>query len=197
MKPKIKQKDGRHFAIFEIDKNTAIKYSNKLETTKFDIICIDERNKSYEQLKLYWSILTEFVIFLFDDKLPKQEMEKIKEALYTEYQEAKGINISLSRSSVTDARLFINWIIKEFADKYNFVPKSIELQDEFNTSYAYATLVSNECIICGKQAVPIKKGRGYASLCEEHKELKAKELQNDYHVAIIPMAENTIEMLKG
>lgn len=193
----IKSKNGRHFAVFEIDRQTAIDYTNKLNTHKFEIDVVDNRSKSYDQVKLFWSMLNEFVEFLFGEHISKDEKDKLKLALYSEYQTEKNVKISLSKSSVTSCRLFVNWVIKKFADEYNFIPTNIQLQDEFADSYAYACLVSNKCAICGYNGVPIKFGKGYVSLCEQHKELKKKELYEQYHLPAIPMSESTIEFLKG
>lgn len=194
---KIKTKNGRHFAIFEIDRQTAIDYTNKMETHKFEIDVIDNRSKSHDQVKLFWAMLDEFTQIECERKLTKDEKDKIKLALYSEYQAEKNVKIELSKSSVTSCRFFVNWVIKKFADEYNFIPTNIQLQDEFADSYAYACLVSNKCAVCGNNGLPIKFGKGYVSLCEQHKELKKKELYEQYHLPAIPMSESTIEFLKG
>lgn len=141
-------------------------------------------------------LLNEFVEFLFGYEIPKEEKENIKLALYSEYQTEKNVKISLSRTSVTSCRLFINWIIEKFANDYQFVPTNIQLQDEFSSSYSYACIVSNQCSICGEKATPVKFKGGYASLCDKHKEVSKKELMNEYHLPIIAVSENTVELLR-
>lgn len=192
---KVKSKNGRHFAVFEIDRQTAIDYSNKLDTHKFEINVSDPRNKSYDQIKLFWSMLNEFVEFLFGEDIPKEEKNNLKMALYTEYQAEKNVIIELSNSSVTSCRLFLNWVIKKFADEYQFVPQSVQLQDEFASSYAYACIMAQKCAICGDRATPVAFKGKYASLCTKHKEVSKKELMSEYHLPLIKVSESTLELL--
>lgn len=199
MKPKIKEKNGRYFVVFEIEKNTAIDYSNKLETHKYGIICVDEREKSYPQVKYFWALLDEFAQHLFpDEKLSKKQKEELKEALYIEYNQEKGLNLSLSQMTVYDARLFLEYISKMFADKYNFVPKETKYKDAFTENYVYACIVSGKCAVCGQDAKEYKKmNKCFISLCNEHKDLKRKEIVEQNHLIPIKISENTIEILKG
>ncbi len=195
--PKIKSQNGKDYVIFSVSRDLALEIINKKETHNFSFDIEDRRAKSYEQIKLFWGFLNEFVDEFFNGKkISKEEKEKIKLALYDEYAEEKGIKIKLSKTNVTNARLFIDWCINKFAQDYGFISKNLELQNEFNDSYVYSSLIAKKCAVCQENG-HIKEYKGkYISLCDKHKEIEYKDLLEAYYLKPIKISEEMKEFLE-
>lgn len=195
--PKIRKQESETVVYFKVSQVEALEILNKLDTHTFSFNIDDKRKATNEQIKFFWGLLDEFIEFFFKGReLGKKERDEIKKALYDEYKVEQNVNIRLSRSNVTDVRLFLEWIIIKFAEDYNFISRSLELQNEFNYSYVYSTIIANKCAICGSVGSIERKGKKVICLCSEHKELTRKEL-NEYHLEPIKIKEEVLEYLGG
>jgi hypothetical protein len=170
---------------------------------------LDNRDKSYDQIRIAWALMTEIGAHVCQHKDAVYEDQKMffnayMDNLYGEMHETlKG----LSKASMTVAREFVDYLIS-FCIRQD-IPTSIPLYDKCNDieTYVYMCLMHKKCAVCNKQPVDLHHfdqigmgnsrvdkyqiGMCVISLCREHHgmcDTKGRTwLTDDLHLVPIPL----------
>lgn len=142
--------------IIEANYDNLIEYQLKFgKTHNIWLVAIDKRNKSYEQIRFMYYIIKQFCFEINGTKEPT-EVESIKYALYEDYCKAVGRDFYRTQtSSITDMRLFINWLLKFLATEYSFSIALDHVHDDFIQQWTYAMVMARKCVVCGANGADI------------------------------------------
>lgn len=113
------------------------------------IVLQDKRDKTYSQIKFMYVLLEEFAKEFYGEA-DKEIIEELKYSLYQDFCEKNNIEVYRTKTaSVTDMKLFLDWLIKLMAQEYG-ITIALDLVDEgFKTSWIYALTCAKKCCVCG------------------------------------------------
>ncbi|MDL2211862.1 hypothetical protein LJB88_03185 [Erysipelotrichaceae bacterium OttesenSCG-928-M19] len=178
--------------IYKWEEANLSKISSYLDTHNVFIVMQDKRDKTYSQIKFMYVLLNELAKEFYGDA-SKETVEELKNALYSDFCKANSLDFYRTKTaSVTEMKLFIDWLIKLMAQQYGITLALDLVEEDFKSSWIYAMTCSRKCVICGKPHADIhhtkRIGAGRDRTTVDHTKYKVISLCREHH---------TIEHLTG
>lgn len=156
-----------------------------VDTHNVYIVAVDKRDKSIQQIRFMY-VLLNAISLEFNGTSNKDEVEELKYSLYQDYCDKNGIEFfRTSTASVTEMRLFLNWLIKYMAQDLNITIALELIEHSFKEQWIYAMTCSRKCVICGKSFSDIhhcnKIGSGKNRNKQDHTRYKVVALCREHH----------------
>lgn len=171
--------------IYKWEEANLSKIATYAETHNIYVVLQDKRDKTYSQIKFMYALLKVYAFELSGDD-SKEEQESLKNTLYTDFCKATNRDFYRTKTaSVTEMRLFLDWLIKLMAKEYGITLALDLVEEDFKTSWIYANTCSRKCCVCGKPSADIhhtkKIGMGQDRTKVDHTKFKVISLCREHH----------------
>lgn len=171
--------------IFKWEEVNLSKIATYTETHNIFVVLQDKRDKTYSQIRFMYVLLNEFAKEFYGDA-SKETLEELKSSLYADY--CRSTNLEFYRTvtaSVTEMKLFLDWLIKLMATQYGITVALDLVEEEFKSSWIYANTCARKCCVCGKLKSDIhhtkKIGMGQNRNNVDHTKFKVISLCREHH----------------
>lgn len=171
--------------IFKWEEANLSKIATYTETHNIFVVLQDKRDKTYNQIKFMYVLLNEFAKEFYAD-VSKETLEELKNSLYNDFCKANNLDFYRTKTaSVTEMKLFLDWLIKLMATQYGITVALDLVEEEFKSSWIYANTCSRKCCICGASNADIhhtkKIGIGKNRNEIDHTKCKVISLCREHH----------------
>ena len=156
------------------------------KTHNIYVVLQDKRNKTHRQIRFMYAILKEFAMEFYGTA-DKATLEELKYAFYQDFQKVNNIEVYRTiTASVTQMKLFLDWLIKTLAVEFGFTVALDLIEEEFKTQWIYANTCARICCISGKHGADIchvskSVGMGRNRKNIDHTKFKVIALSREYH----------------
>lgn len=171
--------------IFKWEEANLSKIATYSNTHNIFVVLQDKRDKTYNQIKFMYVLLNELAKEFYGD-VSKEVLEELKNSLYFDFCKANNLDFYRTKTaSVTEMKLFLDWLIKLMATQYGITVALNLVEEEFKSSWIYANTCSRKCCVCGKNNADIhhtkKIGMGINREKVDHTKFKVISLCREDH----------------